>query len=114
MTNEQIIFQHRLKLREDGIIGSTDQMIIIEHEDGTKESVFMPEEIHSFQGWKERGYVVKKGEHHRDGCAFPIWIPAKRSKKDACPDDDNDKADHMILKMTYFFTGDQVTKLDPK
>ena len=109
MTNEQIIFQHRLKLREDGIIGSTDQMIIIEHDDGSKESVFMPEEIHSFKGWKDRGFSVKKGEHHI--AAFPIWLytrAKKNSGKSMEEDEPSECPERIIQKQTYFFSASQV------
>lgn len=54
MTSEQIIFNERLKLMESGSIGNTGRKIILENEDGEKEEIIDPEEIHTYQEWKER------------------------------------------------------------
>ena len=52
MTNEEIIYRHSVALAEQG------KLKIIETELGT-----MPEPIHTFNGWKEHGFRVKKGEN---------------------------------------------------
>ena len=77
--------------------------------EGKLEEIELPEEIHTFNGWKERGYSVKKGEHSR--IKFSIWKHTVREKK---PEEKNgSKADdvpveNMFLKLSAFFTFAQV------
>lgn len=60
------------------------------------------EESHTFNKWKELGYIVRKGEH----AAFraTIWKPAKRKKQDG----DEEPDTHMFMKTACFFTRSQV------
>ncbi len=101
MTNEQIIFSERFQLLKDGKIGTTGYRIVIKETDGTEKEVEEPEEIHTFRGWRERGRVVKKGEHAI--ACFLIWKHIK--KKDAeKPEEEKEK---MFQTKSYWFTESQ-------
>lgn len=110
MTNAQIILQNSVFLMEQGLLKPTDQKITITDEEGTRET-FLPEEIHTFAAWKKMGYVVKKGEHAI--AKFPIWKPvAKKGAKEEDGDEEKEqRTDHMFMKMSFFFTADQVEKM---
>ena len=55
MTNEQIIFNNRVSLMEEGIIKGTGNIITVENEDGEKIQLEEPEELHTYHGWKAVG-----------------------------------------------------------
>lgn len=103
MTNAEIIFNNRVFLAEQGVI-KTD-------EDG------MPEEIHTFDAWKKRGYIVKKGEHAV--AKFQIWMPSKKSKKQMAEEEQEQEREQkdptamprMFKKVACFFTAEQVTPI---
>lgn len=100
MTNEMIILQESIKLMEQGILQSTGKMTTI---DGKQ--IDVPEQIHTFQRWKELGFSVKKGEHAI--AKFPVW-KFKAGKKEN--DDDQVSKDKMFLKMSAFFKAEQVER----
>lgn len=58
------------------------------------------EEIHTFQGWKARGYSVKKGE--KCITKFPIW------KNVTYKAEDGTTKDRMIMKNSCWFSTKQV------
>lgn len=109
MTNAMIILNESVKLMEDGVIKGTGQFVEIENEDGSKTCLELPEEIHTFNGWKERGYSVKKGEKSK--IKFPIWKYTEKKKaeeeKTGNPLEDA-PITNMFLKMSAFFTAEQV------
>lgn len=100
MTNEQIIMGESLKLMDEGILKSSGEIAMTL--DGR--TVELPEPIHTFNGWQERGYKVKKGE--KSTIKFPIWKFVK--KKD---DENEDKKEKCFLKMSAFFTLSQVERV---
>lgn len=110
MTNEMIIFNNRIELQKKNIIKGTGNMIEVEI-NGKKITLEEPEEIHTFNGWKQRGYKVKKGEH--SSIKFPIWKYVEKKKK---PEEltGNELIDapktSMFMKMSAFFTQAQVEK----
>lgn len=110
MTNEMIIFNNRIELQKKNIIKGTGNMIEVE-KNGEKITLEEPEEIHTFNGWKQRGYKVKKGEH--SSIKFPIWKYVEKKKK---PEEltGNGIIDapetNMFMKMSAFFTQAQVEK----
>lgn len=110
MTNEMIIFNNRIELQKKNIIKGTGNMIEVEI-NGEKITLEEPEEIHTFNGWKQRGYKVKKGEH--SSIKFPIWKYVEKKKK---PEEltGNELIDapetNMFMKMSAFFTQAQVEK----
>ncbi|MCR5357173.1 MAG: hypothetical protein K6E63_07190 [Lachnospiraceae bacterium] len=103
MTNEQIIFNARCQLMEEGLIGTTGRTLVMEMEDGTTKTVPEPEEIHTYAFWKqERGLQVKHGEHAV--CTLQIWKCKKKKKKEAQEDD----KEIMFLTKGFFFSQNQV------
>lgn len=111
MTNAMIIFNESVRLMEEGTIKGTGKFIEIEKEDGTTERLEMPEDIHTFNGWKERGYSVKKGE--KAIAKFPIWKYTEKEKaeeeKTGNPLEDA-PITHMFMKMSAFFSFTQVER----
>ena len=105
MTNAEIILQNRVLLMDQGVLKGT--MMKYEDADGEKE-VLMPEEIHTFNAWKERGYQVQKGEHAV--AKFPVW-KYKATKQEAGDDVEPSKG-KMFMKMAFFFTADQVKPIE--
>ncbi len=69
-------------------------------EDAVQEMVRQGKEIplHSFSGWKSRGYVVKTGEH---GIETKLW--KKRNPSDG-------EKDQFYLTKTFLFSEKQVEK----
>ena len=111
MTNEMIIFNERVRLMEEGVLKGTGKIAVIENADGTTIECEIPEEIHTFNGWKERGYSVKKGE--KSQIKIAIWKYTEKEKKEE-EKTGNALADapikNMFLKTSAFFTIAQVEK----
>lgn len=108
MTNAMIILDESVRLMEKGLLKGTGQFFEYER-NGEIVKLELPEEIHTFNGWKERGYSVKKGE--KSTIRFPIWKYTSKEK------DDSEKTGNaledapitnMFLKMSAFFTIEQV------
>ena len=103
MTNEQIIFNARCELMEQGVIGTTGRTLQFEMEDGTTKYIPEPEEIHTYSFWKsEYGLVPKKGSHAV--ATLQIW---KCGKKEKHKEDDEDQ-ERMFLTKGFFFSPDQL------
>ncbi len=115
MTNATIILNESIRLMEDGKLNGSGQFVEIETENGTQ-TIELPEEIHTFNGWKARGYQVKKGE--KSSIKFPVW---KRTTKMLNTDTGNAELDkmneqineqggqtNMFMKTAAFFTFAQV------
>ena len=113
MTNAQIILQESIKLMKENKIKGTGEFIVIEKEDGTKEKMEMPEQIHTFATWKKLGYIVKKGE--KAVAKFPIWKYTEKQKPEeeitGNPIEDA-PITNMFMKMSAFFTAEQVEKIN--
>lgn len=122
MTNARIIFEESQRLMEEGILKGTGRIITVEFDDGTTATVEEPEEIHTFNGWKARGYQVKKGE--KSTIKFPIW---KHTVKMLDTDTDNPETNkmnqqineqggqtNMFVKVSAFFTLSQVEPIKTK
>ena len=115
MTNAMIILLESVKLMEAGVIQPTGVKIMVDDGNGGKKELDMPEEIHTFAGWKSRGFKVKKGE--KAVAKFPVWTyKVSMSKKEAQLVDD-DAEDHiegagkMYMKISAFFTRGQVEEI---
>lgn len=112
MTNAMIIFNESVRLMENGVLKGTGEFITVKEADGTEKQLEMPEEIHTFNGWKERGFSVKKGE--KSQIKFPIWKYTKKEKaeeeKTGNPIEDAPKT-NMFMKMSAFFTMAQVERV---
>lgn len=59
--------------------------------------------LHTFQGWKDRGFIVKKGEHAR--AKITIWKHAGKKTDEETGEEDSG---HHYMKLAHFFTLDQV------
>lgn len=107
MTNEEIILSNRVFLMEEGVIKGTGERFVFSDENGSRE-IEMPEEIHTFNSWKTLGYVVKKGEHSI--ARFPIWQKSDKKKRKEEEDDEKRKkeSDRYYMKVSFFFTKEQV------
>jgi hypothetical protein len=104
MTNAMIILEESVRLMEEGKLSGSGTFVEIENEDGTKKHLELPEEIHTFAGWKARGYAVRKGE--KSFIKFPIW--KHTSKKIESEDGEESEFSRMIIKTSSFFTKSQV------
>ena len=108
MTNEQIIFNARCELMENGVIGTTGRTLQFEMEDGSTKYMPEPEEIHTYAFWKsEYGLVPKKGTHAV--ATLQIWKHGKKKKKE---DADEDEKEHLFLTKGFFFAPSQVEPIE--
>lgn len=114
MTNEAIIMWEAVDLMEKGIIGTTGRTFEIEDKEGNKQIIQEPEPIHTFNGWKEKGYCVKKGEHAI--ASFRIWKYVTGGKKtdESEADGDAPGKGHCIMKLAFFFKASQVERITSK
>lgn len=86
MTNARIIFEESQRLMEEGTLKGTGRFITVEFEDGTTATVEEPEEIHTFNGWKERGYSVKRRKEQHQVCYMEVHRKEEaRRRKDRQP-----------------------------
>ena len=106
MTNAMIIMNESIRLMEEGVLKGSGEFVTVENEDGTKKTLELPEAIHTFNGWKARGYRVKKGEKSK--IKFTIW---KCGKKKVENNGEEEEKTSMFMKLSAFFTFDQVEKI---
>lgn len=115
MTNAAIILNESLRLMEEGKLNGSGQFAEIETDNGP-ETIELPEEIHTFNGWKARGYSVKKGE--KSSIKFPIWKHTTKMLNTETGNEATDKMNaninaqggetKMFMKTAAFFTFAQV------
>jgi len=108
MTNNMLVFMERVRLMNEGIIGGTGRTFVTD--DGKE--IEEPEEIHTFQAWKARGFKVKKGE--KAITRLCIW---KHTAKDTGETDDDGNPiskESMFMKESCFFSANQVEKIEEK
>ena len=116
MTNEMIILNESIRLMNEGILKGSGVFGKTIDTNGNEISVELPEDIHTFNGWKARGYKVKKGETSK--IKFSIW---KHTRKFLKTDTDNAETNkmnqqvneqggetHMFMQLAAFFTAEQV------
>lgn len=109
MTNEQIIYNKQLELLKRGIIGTTGRIIRGKDEEGNNIEIEEPEQIHTYAGWRECGYQVKKGQ--KAIATFNIWKCAKKKKKEKENEEDSEeKKEYIFLTKAFFFSQKQVEK----
>ncbi len=112
MTNAQIILSESVRLVEEGKIGTTGRFLIVEDNEGNRRQIPEPETIHTFAERKNRGLLVKKGEHAV--ASFPIWMydERRRAKKTESEDENTVAADsgegRYFMKRAAFFARSQV------
>lgn len=85
MTNATIILNEACNLFEQGLLKGTGKyikmMYLDENGNEIEKEVELPEDIHTFAGWKALGYSVKKGE--KAVSKFPIWKYVKVKASEA-------------------------------
>lgn len=114
-TNASIILTESLRLMKEGVLKGCGQYAeaTFTNDEGEEvtETVELPEIIHTFNGWKQLGFKVKKGEHAI--AAFPIWKPrmCKTEKED---EDPSEERDGFFLKKSHWFKASQVEPLEKK
>ena len=121
MTNAMIILTESIRLMEEGKLNGSGNYAEIETADGTM-TIELPEDIHTFNGWKQRGYQVKKGE--KSSIKFPIWKHTTKMLKTDTGNAELDKANAMVneqggqtnmfMKVSAFFTAAQVEPIKAK
>ena len=102
MTNVQIILQTSIELMKQGILKPTGRVFEQQMEDGSTIQIPEPEPIHTYNGWKELGYQVRKGEHAK--AVFPIWKYAGKKDEETGEEENG----HCFMKKSHWFTFDQV------
>ncbi len=105
MTNKEIIFRASMELVEQGILKTTGRVFTQELPDGTTIEVPEPEAIHTYNGWKERGFQVKRGEHAK--AVFTIWKWAGQKDEET----GEETGGRCFPKKSFWFTADQVEKV---
>ena len=121
MTNAQIILNESLSLMEQGILNGSGQFVEIETESGAM-TIELPEVIHTFNGWKQLGFSVKKGE--KSSIKFPIWKHTTKMLNTNTESEELNKANQLIneqggqtnmfMKMSSWFTASQVEPVKAK
>lgn len=114
MTNEMIILVESVKLMEEGILKGTGKFAEAEI-NGKIEKFEIPEEIHTYERWKKMGYQVQKGE--KSNIKFMVWYYNNRGKNQDVEDEaenNNKKYGKCYMRMTSFFTADQVKPREDK
>ena len=121
MTNAQIILHESLSLMEQGILKGSGQFAEVETAEGTM-TIELPEVIHTFQGWKQLGYSVKKGE--KSSIKFPIWKHTTKMLKTDTDSAELNKMNqqineqggqtNMFMKTAAWFTFSQVEPIQAK
>lgn len=107
MTNAEIIDRTKTELMQQGILKGSGKFITTKNAEGVEIKIELPQEIHTFSAWKELGYSVKKGEKSK--IKFPIWKCAvKKGKNDKGEDEEKSS---MFMKVSAFFTAEQVEKI---
>ena len=96
MTNQEIIMQEVLKNKV--FTKEEVKQLILEHGE-------LP--IHTFEGWKERGYTVKKGEHAR--IITKLWKMRRTRVKEEENEEEEQNAGFILTK-AFLFTFEQVEK----
>lgn len=71
MKNEEIIMKTRVNLMRNGQIGTTGRKMEYVDADGVISEIDEPAEIHTYTGWKRKGFQVPKGMKAK--VFIPIW-----------------------------------------
>lgn len=104
-----IILWERVKLMEQGLLGTTGRTFTVTAEDGSERVLQEPEAIHTFSHWKELGFSVKKGEHAL--AKFPIWKGSEQVVKDENGNATDEMKTRLFMKTSAFFSAAQVEPL---
>ena len=97
MTNSMIILSESIQLMKNGVIEGTGEFFTTD--DGKQ--LELPEAIHTYQGWKDLGYQVQKGE--KAIAKFMIWKHTTKKNEET-----GEEKSNMFMKKASFFKGSQV------
>ena len=119
MTNNMIIMNASIELMKEGKLKGTGEFARFTDDNGNYFEQEIPEEIHTFQGWKSRGFQVKKGEKSK--IKITIWKHVtKKAKEDTASEELNKMnqaineqggEERMFMTTSAFFTASQVEPL---
>lgn len=109
ITNSQIIFQESMKLMEQGILKGSGEKAVQELPDGTRIEIELPETIHTYNGWKELGFQVRKGQKAK--ASFTIWKYAGKKALNEETGEMEEIDGKCFPKKSFWFTADQVEKI---
>lgn len=110
MTNSEIIFRASTELMQQGILRQVDTMPG-EDQDGNPVEIPIPEPIHTFAGWKELGFIVKKDEHAVANFMIWKWKAGPHPKSKGADDveaDGDANPGRMFKTRAWWFTAAQV------
>lgn len=105
MTNEQILMVETQKLAQAGILKYTGRVFKGVNLAGEEVEIKEVEPIHTFNGWRDRGYSVKKGA--KSEIKFPIWHYKKNKPKHMNEEEAVEKG-YCYMRTASWFTYDQV------
>lgn len=112
MTNMEIIRRESLELLKVGVLKPTGRMFVQELPDGQTVELPEVEPIHTYNGWKDLGYQVKKGEHAK--ATFLIWKYSGKKGEEAKSEEANGEEESggkCWMRKAFWFTFDQVEKV---
>lgn len=107
ITNAQIIFDASQELLKAGKIKPTGRKLTFETPDGEKVEFLEAEPIHTFNFWKEHGFMVRKGEHAV--ASFQIWKYTTKAKGKT--EEEAQEEGFCFLKRAFFFSASQVDQV---
>ena len=110
MTNAEIIRNASDQLMAAGILRQVGVMPGVD-QDGNPVEIPIPEAIHTFAGWKELGFIVKKGEHAVAEFQIWKWKAGPHPKSKGADDVDADgeaNPGRMFKTRAWWFTAAQV------
>jgi antirestriction protein ArdC len=106
MTNAMIVLLEQVKLVEAGVLKYTGNVIRgINPITGQPAEVPEIQPIHTYATWKQLGFQVKRGE--KAVAKFAIWKYTTGKKKGET-EDEAQQAGHCFLKVSAWFTDEQV------
>ena len=106
MTNAMIIIAEQLRLLDEGVLHYTGRTIPVYNlATGEVEETAEIQPIHTYNGWKARGYQVKKGQ--KAIAQFPIWKYTKAKTKDM-DEEEAQQRGYCFMKNSSWFTDEQV------
>lgn len=105
ITNSEIIFHQSMELMKQGVLKPSGRMLVQQLPDGSEIEIPEPEPIHTYNGWKELGYQVRKGQKAK--ASFMIWKYS--GKKDE--ETGEEKDGKCYQRKAFWFTFDQVEKI---
>ena len=104
-----IIQMETSKLAEAGVLKYTGRVYKGLNIAGEEVEIKEIEPIHTFNGWKELGYRVKKGEKSK--IKFKIWFWGKGKKKET-EDGEEETRGNCYMRTAAWFTMNQVERME--